>query len=50
MFKTLALLADLHLVQKNYKAARESINDLEVVKRLQDADTYILKVRILITQ
>lgn len=49
MFKTLGLLADLHLVTHNYQAARQAIKDLEAVKKI-DADTYILKVRVLLTQ
>jgi hypothetical protein len=48
MFKTLGLLADLYLVTHNYQAARQAIKDLEAVKKT-DADTYILKVRVLLT-
>ena len=49
MFKTLGLLADLYLVTHNYQAARQALKDLEAVKKI-DADTYILKVRVLLTQ
>ena len=51
MFRTLALLADLYLLMHNYQQARQTVLDLQSLQHgCGDADTYILKVRVLISQ
>jgi hypothetical protein len=51
MFKTLALLTDLHIITQQWQQAHTSIKDLESLQLSQtDADTYILKVRILMNE
>ena len=47
IYRTLSLLADIHVGQKNFNAARQAITDLERLQR-NDADTYILKIRVLV--
>ena len=49
LFRTLSLLADMNLSLKNFAEARKAIRDLEMLQR-NDADTYILKLRVLLSQ
>ena len=42
-------MADLHTHVKNFAAARSSIQDLERL-RCNDAETYILKIRVLLNE
>lgn len=51
MFRTLALLADLHLFMNNYTLARQTVQDLVSLQNgCGDADTFILKIRVLVNQ
>ena len=51
MFRTLALLADLHLEMRSFGEAKQAISDLESLQMgCADADTYILKTRILMSE
>lgn len=47
LFRTLSLLADMNVSLKNFAEAKKAINDLEILQR-NDADTYILKLRVLL--
>lgn len=47
LFRTLSLLADIHMSLKNFEAARHTIKDLEQIIH-NDAETYILKIKILL--
>lgn len=49
IYRTLSLLADINVCSKNFTAARQAISDLERLQR-NDADTYILKIRVLMNQ
>jgi hypothetical protein len=49
LFKTLSLVCDLSMLMKNYQAARLAVKDLEVLQR-NDANTYLMKIRILLSQ
>jgi len=49
LFRTLSLLADLNVSLKNFAEAKKAIRDLEMLQRY-DADTYILKLRVLLNQ
>jgi len=48
LFRTLYLLADLNVALNNFAAARSAIHDLETIER-NEADTYILKIRVLLS-
>jgi len=47
LFRTLSLLADMNVSLKNFSEAKKAIKDLEMLQR-NDADTYILKLRVLL--
>ena len=47
IYRTLSLTADLNVYMRNFTAARQAIADLERLQR-NDADTYILKIRVLL--
>lgn len=49
VYRTLSLMADLNVHTKNFTAARTAIQDLERLQR-NDADTYILKIRVLLNE
>lgn len=49
VYRTLSLMADLHVHSKNFQAARTAIQDLERLQR-NDAETYILKIRVLLNE
>ena len=49
VYRTLSLTAELHVHVKNYSAARNSLQDLERLRR-NDAETYILKIRVLLNE
>jgi hypothetical protein len=49
LFRTLSLLADMNVSLKNFVEAKKAIRDLELLQR-NDADTYILKLRVLLNQ
>ena len=49
VYRTLSLMADLNVHVKNFQAARTAIQDLERLQR-NDADTYILKIRVLLNE
>ena len=49
VYRTLSLMADLNVHVKNFPAARTAIQDLERLHR-NDADTYILKIRVLLNE
>lgn len=48
LFRTLYLLSDLNVALNNFPAARNAIHDLEMIER-NEADTYILKIRVLLS-
>ena len=49
VYRTLSLMADISVHTKNFMAARIAIQDLERLQR-NDADTYILKIRVLLNE
>ena len=49
VYRTLSLMADLNVHMKNFMAARLAIQDLERLQR-NDADTYVLKIRVLLNE
>ena len=49
VYRTLSLMTDINVFMKNFQAARTAIQDLERLQR-NNADTYILKIRVLLNE
>ena len=49
VYRTLSLMTEINVFMKNFQAARTAIQDLERLQR-NSADTYILKIRVLLNE